>query len=148
MHNVRPRQMMRNHGRWCTTMADDAQPWQMMLDCVSVNTQLCDYRPSCRIQNDYFKIKYTLLMGMSVCCWLSDSMVGCRVPIVNCGLSDSRQIQLTIRAQMVRLSDCFMGRGSTVRQSDSQQSDSRTVRQTVDSWLRVGRLIVRLSDCR
>src|SRR5712691_7824202 len=105
-------------------MADDARPRWTMLDCVSVDTQLCDYRPSCRIQNNYFKIKYALLMGWECQSAADHRTVNgqCRVLIVNCGLSDSRQ------SNTDRLSD-----SPTVGQSGHRWSDSPTV-----SWSTVG----------
>jgi len=135
--DTRPWQVMHDHGGQHTTMADDTRSWQMMLDCVSVDTQLCDYQPSCRIQNDYFKIKYTLLMGMSVCCWLSDSMVGCRVLIVNCGLSD-----LTVDKSSWQSGHRWSD-SPTVSWVVGQLSDS----QTVDCWT-VGQSTVRQSTVR
>ena len=121
---------------WCVTMADDARPWWTMHDhiwtmLVDTQTQLCDYWPSCRIQNNYFKIKYTL----SVCCLLSDSP-DCQLWTVWCQQSNTDWLsvqQLTIRAQMVWLSDCF---NSWL--SDYRMVDGRTL-QLFHGWL---------SDCQ
>src|SRR5712691_258655 len=104
--------------RW-TTHNDGGRRTTTTLDCASVDTQLCDYRPSCRIQNSYFKIKYTLLMECQSAadCRTDSRWSGADSP--NRQLSDRQSTSRQIQAQI----DC-----PTVRQSTQSRQSGR--RQT------------------